>query len=212
LKRSAIILAGGLSSRLGHDKGLLLLADKPLIQHVLDTVDDIVDEKLVVVSSEAQLQKYRRFTSENTRVLVDSIGNQAPLAGALSGFEKACGEYSLLLACDMPMVSRGILLILLDLCLSRSAAIPRWPNGYIEPLQAVYCTQLALEASRDALKVGELNLRAMVSRLRNVRYISTLVLEQLDPQLKTFLNINTPIDLRKAKLLLKKQNDASFEN
>jgi molybdopterin-guanine dinucleotide biosynthesis protein A len=212
LKRSAIILAGGLSSRLSHDKGLLLLADKPLIQHVLDAVDNIVDEKLVILSSEAQVQKYRRFGSKSTRVLADSIGTHAPLAGALSGFEQACGEYSLLLACDMPMISRRILLILLDLCLNRSAAIPRWPNGYIEPLQAVYCTQLALEASREALKVGELNLRAMVSRLRNVRYISTLVLEQLDPQLKTFLNINTPIDLKRAELLLKKQNDASFRN
>jgi molybdopterin-guanine dinucleotide biosynthesis protein A len=206
LSKSAIILAGGSSSRFGQDKGLLQLANKPLIKHVLDRIDNIVDEKLIVVSSKAQVEKYLTVIDASVNVLVDKADVCGPLAGALAGFEEACGEYSLLLPCDTPLVSRDILLLLLELRINRNAVIPRWPSGYIEPLQAVYRTKPALEAARNALRAGELNVQAMVDRLRSIRYVSTLVLEQLDPELKTFLNINTPLDLKKTELMLKRLN------
>jgi len=47
-------------------------------------------------------------------------------------------------------------------------------------------------------------LRSMVDKLRGVRYVSTLVLQQIDPELRTFFNINTPLDLKKAEFMLGK--------
>jgi len=204
LDKSAVILAGGFSSRFGQDKGLLQLANKPLIRHVLNAVNGIVDEKLVIVSSKDQAKAYSRVTDSGATVLVDIAEAHGVLAGALTGFEEARGEYSLLLPCDTPLVSRDILLLLLELCINKNAAIPRWPNCYLEPLQAVYRTKPALEAARNALWEGKLNVQAMVDKLCDVRYVSTLVLEQLDPQLNTFFNINTPVDLRRAELMLKR--------
>jgi molybdopterin-guanine dinucleotide biosynthesis protein A len=204
LDKSAVILAGGFSSRFGQDKGLLQLANKPLIRHVLNAVNGIVDEKLVIVSSKDQAKAYSIVTDSCANVLVDIAEVHGALAGALTGFEEAQGEYSLLLPCDTPLVSRDILLLLLELCINKNAAIPRWPNCYVEPLQAVYRTKPALEAARNALWEGKLNVQAMVDKLRDVRYVSTLVLEQLDPQLNTFFNINTPVDLRRAELMLKR--------
>jgi molybdopterin-guanine dinucleotide biosynthesis protein A len=204
LDKSAVILAGGFSSRFGQDKGLLQLANKPLIRHVLNAVNGIVDEKLVIVSSKDQAKAYSRVTDSCANVLVDIAEVHGVLAGALTGFEEAQGEYSLLLPCDTPLVSRDILLLLLELCINKNAAIPRWPNCYVEPLQAVYRTKPALEAARNALWEGKLNVQAMVDKLRDVRYVSTLVLEQLDPQLNTFFNINTPVDLSRAELMLKR--------
>ncbi len=204
MNKSAIILAGGFSSRFGQDKGLLLLANKPLIKHVLNVINDVVEEKIVVVSSKVQAEKFARVVGPDVNVLVDLNDVQSPLVGALTGFEKAHGEYSLLLPCDTPLVSKDVLLFLLELCISRNAVIPRWPNGYIEPLQAVYCTKPAREAAKKALSEGKLNMRSMVDRLQGVRYVSTLVLQQLDPKLRTFFNINTPLDLKKAELMLKR--------
>jgi molybdopterin-guanine dinucleotide biosynthesis protein A len=86
--------------------------------------------------------------------------------------------------------------------------IPRWPNGYIEPLQAVYCIKPAYEAAKNALSEGKLNMQSMVDRLRGVRYVSTLVLQQLDPELRTFFNINAPLDLKKAELMVKREGKA----
>ena len=203
MRTSAIILAGGFSKRFGRDKGLIELAGKPLIIHVLDRVSKVVNETLVVVSSEDQRDAFTTLTRPKTKVVTDKYSLRSPIVGALTGFEKALGEYSLLLPCDTPFVSKEIAALLLDLCVGRSAMIPRWPNRYIEPLHAAYHTKSALNASETAYKEKKLDLRSMIANLRGVRYISTLVLQQIDPKLMTLFNVNTPEDLRKAESQLK---------
>jgi len=203
--KSAIILAGGVSSRLGQDKGLVLLAHKPLIKHVLDATSSVVDEKIVVASTEAQARNYMKILGSGVRVIVDEDKLQGPLVGALTGFRKAHGKYSLLLPCDTPLVSRDVIALLFELCINRNVTIPRWPNGYVEPLQAVYCTEPALDAAEVALGEGHVNMQSMMDKLRGIRYVSTLVLQQLDPELATFFNVNTPLDLRKAEAMVKRK-------
>ncbi|MDI6847677.1 MAG: molybdenum cofactor guanylyltransferase [Candidatus Bathyarchaeia archaeon] len=203
MDKSTIILAGGFSSRFGQDKGLLLLTNKSLIKHVLDTISDIVDEKIVVVSSKVQAEKFAKVVDPDVNVLIDASNVQSPLVGALTGFKETRGEYALLLPCDTPLVSRDVLSLLLELCINKNAVIPRWPNGYIEPLQAVYCTKPALEAAKNVVGEGKLDMRSMVEKLRGIRYVSTLVLQQLDPTLRTFFNVNTPLDLKKAESILR---------
>ncbi|MEM3699609.1 MAG: molybdenum cofactor guanylyltransferase [Candidatus Bathyarchaeia archaeon] len=206
MENSAIILAGGFSRRLGQDKGLMLLANKPLIKHVLDAIDKVVNEKIVVVSSKTQAESYIRALGSKVKVFVDEGNVQSPLVGALKGFQEAKSEYALLLPCDTPLLSKEILSLLFDLCPNRNAVIPRWPNGYIEPLQAVYRTKPALEAAEKALNEGNLNMQAMVDKLCGIRYVSTLVLRQLDPQLNSFFNVNTPMDLKRAEKMLKEKS------
>lgn len=203
LSNSGIFLAGGTSERFGKDKGLVLLGKKQLVKHVVDAVDDLVDERVVVVHSEAQKQDYLKVLGSKCTIIVDMEKAQSPLAGAYSGFNTVHGQYSLLLPCDVPFVSRKVLALLLELCINKTATIPRWPNCFIEPLQAVYCTSAALKAAEEALNCQEFTMQAMIDRLRGVRYVSTIVLQQLDPELKTFMNINAPLDLKKAETTLK---------
>jgi len=198
-----VILAGGFSRRFVQDKGLIDLAGKPLILHVVNRISKVVTETLVVVNSSVQKQKFESLLSHKANVVVDKHNAQSPLVGALTGFESAKGEYSLLLPCDTPFISSQIAQFLLDKCLNKDAVIPRWPNGYIEPLQAVYYTKLALTAAKKALEQGKLDLRSMIARLMGVQYISTVVLRQMDPKLLTFFNINTLTDLKRAESLLK---------
>jgi molybdopterin-guanine dinucleotide biosynthesis protein A len=205
LHKSAVILAGGFSSRFGRDKGLLQLANKPLVKHVLDAISTLVDEKMAVVSSRVQAENYAKVLGSDVNVLVDVDDAQSPLVGAMTGFKGAHGKYVLLLSCDTPFVSRDVVSLLFELCINRYAAIPRWPNGYIEPLQAVYCARPACEAAEDALREGKLNMRSMVDRLQGVRYVSTLVLQQLDPELRTFFNVNTLLDFKKAEFMFNRK-------
>jgi len=204
LDKSAIILAGGFSSRFGQDKGLLQLANKPLIEHVLDAISTLVDEKMVVASSKVQAENYAKVLGSDVNVLIDVDDAQSPLVGALTGFKEAHERYALLLSCDTPFVSRDVVSLLFEVCINRNAVIPRWPNGYIEPLQAVYCTKPAYEAAKNALSEGKLNMQSMVDRLPSVRYVSTLVLQQLDPELRTFFNVNTLLDLRRAESMFRR--------
>jgi len=198
LDRTAIVLAGGFSSRFGQDKGILELDNKPLIQHVVDAANTVVDETIVVTNSQEGIEKYAKVLGTEVKFVVDLGELRSPLIGALTGFDAAQGEYSLLLPFDTPFVSREVVSLLFELCLNKAAVIPRWPNRHIEPLHAVYKTKHALEAAKTAVTKGKLKVSAMIENLRGVRYVSTLVIQHLDPDLRTFFNVNTPADLKSA--------------
>ena len=203
LQKSAIILAGGFSRRFGRDKGLVLLKGKPLILHVIDKVSPLVDSVLVVVSSGKQKEDFERILDNTICITIDTDQSQTPLVGAITGFQNIKSDYSLLLPCDAPLISRNIISFLFDTSLNKQAVIPRWPSGYIEPLQAVYHTKSSLNAAKTALNQGYMNMRSMINNLQRVRYISTLVLEQLENNFVSFFNVNTPQDLEKAESFLK---------
>jgi molybdopterin-guanine dinucleotide biosynthesis protein A len=204
MERAAIVLAGGFSKRFGKDKGLVNLAGKPLAVHVLERVAEVVDEVLVVVSSESQKEAYSLLVPNENKIFVDNENVRSPLVGTLTGLANTRAEYSLLLPCDTPFVSGKVIELLFETCIGVDAAVPRWPNDYIEPLQAVYMTNSALDATRQALEHGEIRPLNMIRLLRKARYLSTLVIQQLDPHLTTFFNVNTPLDLDKAEKMIKK--------
>jgi len=202
LGRSAVILAGGYSERFGRPKAFVELMGKPLILHVYDEIRKLADEVLVVVSPKDRVDPFSRLFNSSVRIVIDNGAVHSPLVGTLTGLKRASGEYSLLLPCDTPFLSNKVLSLLFDLCNGFDLTIPRWPNGYIEPLQAVYHTGFATHAAKTALSKGRKDMRSMISLLAKVRYVSTIVLEELDPRLNTFFNVNTRADLRKAERIL----------
>ena len=203
MDKSAIVLAGGSSSRFGEDKGVVKLAGKPLIGHVVDAVRRIVDETIVVTSSVDRVKKYEKLVPDCVKFVVDTRESKGPLIGALTGFGVASGVYALVVPFDTPFVSREIVSLLFELCVGRSAVIPRWPNGQIEPLHAVYQVKAATAAAEAAVAEGRLDMRGMIERLRGVRFVSTLAIQEFDPELKSFFNINTPLDLKNATVMIK---------
>ncbi|NIO37204.1 NTP transferase domain-containing protein [Candidatus Bathyarchaeota archaeon] len=203
LQETGIILAGGASTRFGQDKAFLQLNNKPLLRHVLDAIENIVEEIIIVVSSEAQGSMTSRTLASDARIVIDHGNIGGPLIGASTGFKEALGEYSLVLSCDTPFISKDVLLFLLESRIEKDAVIPLWPNGYFEPLQAVYRTRPAFRAALQALKAGESDIRSMIERLQKVHYVSTTILKLLDPNLRTFFNVNTPQDLDRAESLHK---------
>ncbi len=200
--RSVVILAGGYSRRFGRPKAFVELAGKPLILHVYDKARKLSDEVLIVISPKDHVESFSRLFNDKASVVIDNGAVHSPLVGTLTGFERASGEYSLLLPCDTPFLSEKVLSLLFDVCNGFDLTIPRWPNGYIEPLQAVYHTRSAALAAKTALSKGMRDMRSMISLLGKVRYVSTMVLEELDPLLNTFFNVNTRSDLGKAERIL----------
>ena len=202
MNRSAIILANGSSKGFTSDKGILELEGKPLLNHVIDAVEGLVEEIIVVTSSQEQADSYSNLVSSNkVKYVVNVSKSQEALVGALTGFETASGEYSALLRFDNPFISTEILTLLLDCCIGKAAAVPRWTDQEIEPLHAVYNTKQAIQATKEALAEDGSDMQTMVEKLHGVRYISTMVIEQLDPDFKTLFYINTPLDLRKASVM-----------
>ncbi|MCW3988230.1 MAG: molybdenum cofactor guanylyltransferase [Candidatus Bathyarchaeota archaeon] len=201
MKYSAIILSGGDSKRFKEDKGLFKVFQKTLITYIIETVTPCVDDVMVITS----LDKVEEYSHSlpSTRVFADESDFKAPISGALTGFKNAIGDYSLLLPCDTPLISKQVISMLIRLAPSNDAVVPRWPNGYIEPLQAIYRTKEAYRASMESIASKELMLINMISRLKEVLYLSTTVIKQLDKELLTFHNINVFKDLEKIQSLLK---------
>ncbi|MEM2272860.1 MAG: molybdenum cofactor guanylyltransferase [Candidatus Bathyarchaeia archaeon] len=205
MDKSAIILAGGISRDFGLDKGLIRLADEPMIIYVLNKVKDIVDEIIVCLKHDSQLPLYSQVLPKETRIIIDDKSfPECSLRGAYTGLMNAGGRYSIILPCDTPFISEKVVDLLFDISIGVNAVVPRWPNGYVEPLQAVYRTEVALDAARRSLKESNCGMRAMISLLKNVRYVSTLVIREIDPKMFTLMNINTPLDLKKAEALIEK--------
>jgi molybdenum cofactor guanylyltransferase len=201
MDKSAVILATGSSKGFSEDRGICELNGKPLIRHVVDAVADIVDEIVVVVDTQERADLYAKVLSPGVKFVVDSGEVKAPLAEAVAGFEAAGGDYSALLPFDSPFVSSEVMSLLFDCAPGKAAVIPRSTDMICEPLHAVYHTKQALEAAKEALEDGELDLQAMVDKLRGVRYMSMMVIEQLDPDFKTFFRVNTGFELKQAMVM-----------
>lgn len=202
---TAVILAGGRSKRLGNEKGLLEISGKPLIRHIYNRIAKLVDEVIIVVSTVEQLNQYAKIFTKNEAIqVIDEKETEGPLAGMIAGFHAASGEYCLLVPCDAPFISKDVIALLLDLRQGYDAVVPRWPNGYIEPLHAVYRTKTAVKMAVEAYKIGRRDLRAVLERLQYVLYLSTLVIKEIDPKLLTFFNLNNISDLRRAEEMSKK--------
>jgi len=203
LKHTAIILSGGLSDRFGKSKSLVDLLGKPMISHVVNSVLPLVDETLVITDTEDNRKELSKVLNQSIEILLDEFKLKSPVVGALTGFKHAKGQRSLLLSCDTPLISRKVISLLLELSDDYDLVIPKWPTGYIEPLQAAYNTNKAYEASLEAVTLKELKMSDVIGRLKNILYISTIALTKLDPRLNTFLNVNTRSDLEHIKTVLK---------
>lgn len=200
--RSAIVLAGGTSKRFGADKGLLEIRGKPMISYVIDAcVAASIDDVLVVVSTGEQREKLLRVFPRGARVVMDDKERyhiSGPLLGMVTGLEHAKARRSFVTGCDTPLVRAE----LIDYIFTRAvkgvdAVVPRWPNGYIEPLQAIYTVGSTLRAARIVVDQGRRDLRSLMSKLKRVDYVSTDELRRIDPKLVSFLNVNEASDLNK---------------
>jgi molybdenum cofactor guanylyltransferase len=202
LDKSAIILAGGMSQEQGSDKAVLELEGKPLISYVVEAVHDIAEQVIVVTDSQeiadayAKVVPYAEFVVHNK----EAVGE---LAEALTGFEAAQGEYSLVLPSGSPFVSPELISLLFDLCVGKAAVVPRWTNQECEPLHAVYNTKMAIDAAKAVLAEDKADMVLMVEKLRGVRYLSTMVIEQLDPEYRSFFTVRSAVALKKAIAMAK---------
>jgi molybdopterin-guanine dinucleotide biosynthesis protein A len=201
-KPSAIILSGGLSKRFGEDKCLVSLLGKPLILYVYEKISPITNEVFIVINSKSHFNQYANFFKESILV-IDEFPKSSPLIGAYTGFKHINTDYTYLLPCDTPLITIQVLLLLKETSSSADAVIPRHSNGYIEPLQAIYNTKNARDASKKAISMGYSNLRSMINLLDNVIYLPTNKIKKFDPKLLTFFNINTKRDLHECEKLLK---------
>ena len=198
--RSAVILAGGNSKRMTVDKGLTLLHGEPLILHTKRRIARAVDEVIVVTHTRLQQQTYQRVLND-TKIILDIIGEGSPVLGAYTGLSNVQGNYAFMTGHDMPYIDTRVVDQLFDLANGHDAATPLWPNGYVEPLHSVYRSSTGAEQARRLLDTRELRLRMILRGLIDVVTLPVEEIRKIDPELLTLHDIDSPEDLEKAEKL-----------
>lgn len=103
MKCNAIILAGGKSSRMGSDKGLVMLGEKPMIQHIIDNLNQTEVNEIIIISNN---EAYKQFACA---VYPDIIKEKGPLCGIYTGLMKSSTTRNIVLSCDVPLISPTVI-------------------------------------------------------------------------------------------------------
>lgn len=191
---SAIILAGGKGKRMGYrEKALMAINGKPLISYVIDSLEKVVDNIIISVRDKAQ-GKLLDSVLPGCIYAFDEYENTGPLAGILSGLTVCTDDFCFIAACDMPFINENVVKLLFKSGENHDAAIPRWEDGFLEPLHAVYKCKPMIFETKKAIRNGEKIVLAPIQKLR-VNYVEMEEIRKIDTNLRTFININTPEEM-----------------
>lgn len=219
---TALILAGGDSSRMGQDKAGLLLDGTTLLQRATVTMQQVFPEVIVSVRqprAEVALQQ-----------VCDAEADGGPLAGLVAGLARVETPWMFAVACDMPFIQSAVIERMAELRGEHQAVVPLI-GGHPQPLFAFYSKQ-ALPVMREALASGEKRVRAVLKQFETsvrgeyspfdpsihrasrdtqdergmyrtmkggVRYVNEEELRAYDPQFRAFFDLDTPQDLKAAQ-------------
>ena len=184
------ILAGGRSSRMGTDKSFVPLLGKTLIQHVLDRVR-VLDLPIILITNRPD--DYRPL---GLPLFSDVLPDKGALGGLYTALTYSPAAYTLCVACDMPFLNADLLRFLLDQRAGHDVIVPRI-NGFPEAMHAVY-RKNCLPAMWERLKQNRLKAISFYGRMR-VHFVEEATVRQYDPDLRSFVNINTPEELARIR-------------
>ena len=188
--RSAFVLAGGQSRRMGAEKALVELDGRTLLEHAL-TLARSVSPEVWIVGSKAKFSRYGD-------VVEDEFPQHGPLGGIHAGLRSSTSELNLMLAVDMPFVEVRFLEFLFEEAARQECAVVTIPRagGAWQTLCAVYRRPFA-DLAEEALRAGKNKIdplfRGIEMRILEER---ELIERNFSPAL--FRNLNTPEELEQA--------------
>ncbi len=192
------IQAGGQSSRMGQDKALMPFLGRPLIARLVERLGDLADELLVTTNHPAE------FAFLGLPLFPDILPGIGALGGLYTALSAAREELVAVVACDMPFVLPDLVRAQCDLLLREGmdVVVPRSTEG-LEPLHAIYRREICLPAVRAALQAGERKMIAWFPAVK-VRVMEPPEVAAIDPDLRSFINLNCPEDFRQAEELARR--------
>lgn len=190
---TGIILAGGRSKRMGKNKALLPLpGNQPLtfIDYLVAALTPYCAEVLVVARDQAQFAGY---TFPTARVVFDDIPDYGPLMGIYSGLRSMHTSSALVTAVDMPCVQPALLEFLLSRYQEDTLLVPL-AHSVPQVLLAVYPGSI-LPLIKTCIQQGRRDPRYLLD-IAPVQYLEEAQLREVDPQLRSFIGVNTPEELQ----------------
>jgi molybdopterin-guanine dinucleotide biosynthesis protein A len=194
VKTTGIILAGGKNLRMGQNKAFLKVQGQRIIDRTKSIFVDLFDEVLLVTNSPLD------YLDLNLRIVTDLYQEKGALGGVFAGLFHATHPHAFVAACDMPFLNKALISHLISLSPGFDIVIPKTEDGW-QPLHAIY-SQKCLPFMEDLLFKSNLKIIDFFPRVKK-REVPTEEILPFDPQLLSFLNLNTPEDLVRVQELAK---------
>lgn len=180
------ILAGGKSSRMGTDKGLMLFKGKAIIEYVIEQLQPAVN-KVTIVSNNPEYEKF------GFAVIADLIKETGPAGGIYTALNHTDTDLNFIVSCDMPFISKEAIEFMFQ-NKSKSQIILPVRQGKMEPLFGIYSKD-CLFKWHELMEGAVIKLQEMVTNFQlnkievdnNVQFSDSL-----------FMNINTKKDFENA--------------
>jgi molybdopterin-guanine dinucleotide biosynthesis protein A len=169
----------------------------------------------LVANSNHQIQKY--INQIDIRKIMGFILDEydfnidrnlrSPMLGLYSAFKELKNlRYQKLfaLSCDNPLITPDFIEYMISQSIQFDCCIPRWNNGFLEPLLAIYPIEKAYKTSLQSLKRNKYKLVNVIGQNWNINYLSVEdQIKKIDPLLQSFKNINELEDLKQLESVFK---------
>lgn len=189
LDATAVVLAGGQSSRMGRPKALLPFDGEPLIAHIVRALDRLFSEVVIVAAPGQELPPLP------ASLVRDEVAYQGPVGGIYYGLRAASKAFGFVTSCDVPFLNLPLISYLISHISNYDVVVPYWRER-LQPLFAVYRLEV-VPLLKEQLERSELRPIFLYKKVRT-REIDEEEIRRFDPEGLSFLNMNTPEDYHSA--------------
>ena len=198
--KSCIILCGGQSRRMGRDKGSMIIQDKPMIKHILSTLNHEINEVVIVLNNQERIDRYSKFINPTDYTYTitfveDEIKGKGPMPGIMTGLSHIKGEYALILPCDSPYVSKNYITTIFSQIDEKYQAVVPYHDEEnklktSEPLHSIYDKSI-IPIIEDLVNEDVLHIKGLISKI-DTKFV---LIDNKKIEKKEFRNLNRPSDV-----------------
>lgn len=189
MKKCGVILSGGKSSRMGTDKSLLRLNDRPIIEHIYDEMKKLT-KHIAIITNKKSAYKYLQVP-----LYGDRYNDKGPLAGIESALYHVKANIFIFSACDTPFIQAPVYEQLLEHIDNYDAVVPTY-QGRKHPLSGVYKQSIWRFVKRH-LENNHLRVMSFFDDI-HVKYIDSFPGISEDLLKLHFFNMNVPSQYEEA--------------
>lgn len=180
---TAVLLAGGQSSRMGFDKQTLSIDGVRLTDLIFRQLSEVFED-IVVVTGRPEL-----YTGRPVRLVSDTLTGVGPLAGIHAGLLSSKSDYVYVMACDMPAFNPEFVKYMMRRLKDEAACVTRF-GEWIEPFHGFYHVSL-VEPIEAFVASGKRNIFHLLEQVK-VCYLDEKETRKYTPDWRLFDNLNTP--------------------
>lgn len=187
---TGVILAGGENIRMGKNKAFLEIDGQRIIDRAVKLLKGIFSQVILVTNTPLE------YSYLDIEIVIDIVPKGGALIGIYTGLFYSSHPYCFVTACDMPFLNKKVIEHLITISKNYDVVIPHLDDGY-HPLHAIY-SKKCIKSIEKLIHENNLKITDFFDKVK-VKEVTSDDINSLDPNLNSFLNINTPEDLTRIK-------------